>query len=288
VQRAAGRVSRAMQTWLALAAGWTMAVAAHAGAPERVVTLGGSVTEIVYGLGQEGRLVGDDLSSLYPEAATRLPHVGYYRAVPVEGVLALEPDLVLASEQAGPPEALRRLAEVGVRVVTVPDRPSVDSLQARIRDVAAALDAAPQGERMVERVARELERAEAVPASRARAILLFKLGGVLRGAGNGTAANKVMTMAGLVNVLHDQQGYKPISAEAVSALAPDVIVVTKSSLAASGGKAGLLATPGIASTPAAARQRLIVMDDPLLLGMGPRLPQALTELKREVAGAMAR
>lgn len=277
-----------MQTWLALAAGWTMAVAAHAGAPERVVTLGGSVTEIVYGLGQEGRLVGDDLSSLYPEAATRLPHVGYYRAVPVEGVLALEPDLVLASEQAGPPEALRRLAEVGVRVVTVPDRPSVDSLQARIRDVAAALDAAPQGERMVERVARELEQAEAVPASRARAILLFKLGGVLRGAGNGTAANKVMTMAGLVNVLHDQQGYKPISAEAVSALAPDVIVVTKSSLAASGGKAGLLATPGIASTPAAARQRLIVMDDPLLLGMGPRLPQALTELKREVAGAMAR
>ncbi len=277
-----------MKTWLALAAGWTMAVAAHAGAPERVVTLGGSVTEIVYGLGQEGRLVGDDLSSLYPEAATRLPHVGYYRAVPVEGVLALEPDLVLASEQAGPPEALRRLAEVGVRVVTVPDRPSVDSLQARIRNVAAALDAAPQGERMVERVARELERAEAVPASRARAILLFKLGGVLRGAGNGTAANKVMTMAGLVNVLHDQQGYKPISAEAVSALAPDVIVVTKSSLAASGGKAGLLATPGIASTPAAARQRLIVMDDPLLLGMGPRLPQALTELKREVAGAMAR
>lgn len=277
-----------MKTWLALAAGWTMAVAAHAGAPERVVTLGGSVTEIVYGLGQEGRLVGDDLSSLYPEAATRLPHVGYYRAVPVEGVLALEPDLVLASEQAGPPEALRRLAEVGVRVVTVPDRPSVDSLQARIRNVAAALDAAPQGERMVERVARELERAEAVPASRARAILLFKLGGVLRGAGNGTAANKVMTMAGLVNVLHDQQGYKPISAEAVSALAPDVIVVTKSSLTASGGKAGLLATPGIASTPAAARQRLIVMDDPLLLGMGPRLPQALTELKREVAGAMAR
>ncbi|MBO9330092.1 ABC transporter substrate-binding protein [Achromobacter xylosoxidans] len=277
-----------MKTWLALAAGWTMALAAHAGAPERVVTLGGSVTEIVYGLGQEGRLVGDDLSSLYPEAATRLPHVGYYRAVPVEGVLALEPDLVLASEQAGPPEALRRLAEVGVRVVTVPDRPSVDSLQARIRNVAAALDAAPQGERMAERVARELEQAEAVPASRARAILLFKLGGVLRGAGNGTTANKVMTMAGLVNVLHDQQGYKPISAEAVSALAPDVIVVTKSSLAASGGKAGLLATPGIASTPAAARQRLIVMDDPLLLGMGPRLPQALTELKREVAGAMAR
>ena len=62
-----------MKTWLAVAIGWMAAVAAHAAPPERVVTLGGSVTEIVYQLGQGERLVGDDLSSLYPEAATRLP-----------------------------------------------------------------------------------------------------------------------------------------------------------------------------------------------------------------------
>ncbi|GFN29515.1 heme/hemin ABC transporter substrate-binding protein [Achromobacter denitrificans] len=277
-----------MKTWLAVAIGWMAAVAAHAAPPERVVTLGGSVTEIVYQLGQGERLVGDDLSSLYPEAATRLPRVGYYRAVPVEGVLALKPDLVLASEQAGPPEALKRLGEVGVRVVTVPDSPSVDSLKARIRNVAEALEVAPEGERMVERIARELKAVEATPVTHARAILLINRTGALLGAGGGTAANEVMAMAGLVNVLKDQQGYKPVSAEAVSALAPDLIVVTKTSLEATGGAARLLATPGLASTPAAARQRVIVMDDLLLLGMGPRLPLALTELKREAAGAMAR
>ena len=65
-------------------------------------------------------------------------------------------------------------------------------------------------------------------------------------------------------------------------------MVTKTSLEATGGAARLLATPGLASTPAAARQRVSVMDDLLLLGMGPRLPLALTELKREAAGAMAR
>ena len=64
-----------------------------------MVTLGGSVTEIVYGLGQGARLVGDDQSSLYPPEARRLPSVGYYRAVPVEGVLSLKPDLVLASSR---------------------------------------------------------------------------------------------------------------------------------------------------------------------------------------------
>ncbi|WP_179216450.1 heme/hemin ABC transporter substrate-binding protein, partial [Achromobacter xylosoxidans] len=152
-----------MKKWLAMAAGWAIALSAHAAPPARVVTLGGTVTEIVYQLGQGDKLVGDDLSSLYPEAATKLPRVGYYRSVPVEGVLSLKPDLVLASEQAGPPDALKRLADVGVRVVTVSDAPSVASLKSRIRGIADALGVAPAGERMVEDVTRELARAEAVP-----------------------------------------------------------------------------------------------------------------------------
>lgn len=280
-----------MKTWLAVAA-WFLAAGAHAAPPERgvtrVVTLGGSVTEIVYQLGQGGKLVGDDLSSLYPEAATKLPRVGYYRAVPVEGVLALKPDLVLASEQAGPPDALKRLGDVGVRIVTVPDAPSVDSLKARIRNIAEALDAAPAGEALVTEITRDLKAVDAIAVTGARAILVINRTGTLQGAGGGTAANEVMSMAGLVNVLKDQHGYKPLSAEAVSALAPEIIVVTRTSLDASGGVDKLLALPGLASTPAAARKRVIVMDDLLLLGMGPRLPLALTELKREAAGVMGR
>ncbi|WP_454677679.1 heme/hemin ABC transporter substrate-binding protein [Achromobacter marplatensis] len=277
-----------MKKWLAIALGWVVAAAVHAAEPSRVVTLGGSVTEIVYGLGQGDRLVGDDLSSLYPEAATKLPRVGYYRAVPVEGVLSLKPDLVLASEQAGPPDALKRLAGVGVRVVTVSDAPSVDSLKARIRSVADALGVAPAGERMVDEITRELARAEALPATKARALLLINRTGSPQGAGRDTAANEVMHLAGLVNVLHDQQGYKPLSAEAVGALAPDLIVVTQASLDAGGGMEAFLRLPGIASTQAAAKRRVVVMDDLLILGMGPRLPLALTQLKKEVADVMAR
>ncbi|MGE8642747.1 MAG: heme/hemin ABC transporter substrate-binding protein, partial [Achromobacter sp.] len=246
-----------MKKWLAIALGWVVAAAVHAAEPGRVVTLGGSVTEIVYGLGQGDRLVGDDLSSLYPEAATKLPRVGYYRAVPVEGVLSLKPDLVLASEQAGPPDALKRLAGVGVRVVTVSDAPSVDSLKARIRGVADALGVAPAGERMVDEVTRELARAEALPATQARALLLINRTGSPQGAGRDTAANEVMHLAGLVNVLHDQQGYKPLSAEAVGALAPDLIVVTQASLDAGGGMEAFLRLPGIASTQAAAKRRVV-------------------------------
>lgn len=277
-----------MKKWWAIALGWAMAASVHAAEPSRVVTLGGSVTEIVYGLGQGDRLVGDDQSSLYPEAATKLPRVGYYRAVPVEGVLSLKPDLVLASEQAGPPEALKRLAGVGVRVVTVSDAPSVDSLKSRIRAIAGALGVATAGERMVDDVTQELARAEAIPATRARALLLINRTGAPQGAGRDTAANEVMHLAGLDNVLHDQQGYKPLSAEALGALAPDLIVVTQASLDAGGGMEKFLSLPGIASTQAAAKRRVVVMDDLLILGMGPRLPLALTQLKQEVANVMAR
>lgn len=97
-----------------------------------------------------------------------------------------------------------------------------------------------------------------------------------------------MALAGLVNVMQGQQGYKPLSAEAVGALAPDVLIVTSMSVEASGGLDALLGLPGLASTEAAAKRRVVVMDDLLLLGLGPRLPQALTQLKQEVANVMAR
>ncbi len=67
----------------------------------RIVSIGGPVTEIVYALGADKDLVGVDTSSIYPEAATKLPQVGYQRMLSAEGVLALHPTLILASADAG-------------------------------------------------------------------------------------------------------------------------------------------------------------------------------------------
>ena len=59
-------------------------------------------------------LVGVDTTSLYPEAARRLPSVGYARSLSAEGVLSLRPTLIVASEDAGPPAVLRQLSAAGV------------------------------------------------------------------------------------------------------------------------------------------------------------------------------
>ncbi|VFR41278.1 Periplasmic hemin-binding protein [plant metagenome] len=253
-------------------------------APARVVSLGGGITEIVYALGAGDTLVGNDLSSLYPAEATRLPRVGYYRDVSVEGVASLRPDLVLASDQAGPPDALDKLRALGIPVQIVPDAPTLASLQARIEQVGAALERKPQAEALFAGIRRDLDALGAPPKDNApRALSLMARGGTPLGAGQGTAANAMLELAGLRNVLAGQQGYKPVTAEALAATAPQVIITTHMTEQAQGGMAKLLAQPGIASTPAARDKRVVVMDDLLYLSFGPRLPQAVAELRRAVA-----
>ncbi len=258
---------------LAAAAG-----AASAAPPARVVTLGGAVTEIVYALNEGARMVGTDASSNYPEAARQLPQVGYYRGFAIEGVASLRPELVLASDQAGPPTALEQLRRLGPRVVVLPSAPTVDALEQRITGVAQALEIPREGEALVQRIRAQLAQ---TPPLRdpLRVLLVSSHTGKLEGAGDGTAADAMLRLSGATNVLAAEKGYKPISGEAAAALRPDVIVTTTMSIRAQGGVEAFLAQPGLVVTPAARAGRLVVLDDLLLLGFGPRLPEALRLLQ---------
>lgn len=265
--------------WLLCAAG-----IAHAAPPARVVGLGGAITEIVYALDAGATLVGADTSSIYPPEAAKLPKVGYYRTFSVEGVASLKPNLVLASDQSGPPQAFEQLKKLGSKVVVLPSAPTLAALDARILGVAAALDMAPRGTALVEKLHAEL-KAIKPPAQRPRVLLVSSHTGRLQAAGEDTAAHAIIELAGGTNVLGSQTGYKPLSAEAAAALKPDVIVTTTMSVGGSGTVEAFLAQPGLNATPAAKQKRIVVMDDLLLLGFGPRLPEALRQLQ---AGFAAR
>lgn len=250
-----------------------------AAAAERVISLGGTVTEIVYALGEGDRLVADDASSLYPQAATQLPRVGYYRNLSLEGVLSLRPDLLIVSENAGPPEVLERVRTMGVRVVTVSDQPGIDSLYARVKEVAAALGAVDAGNKLQARIRASLERVAAESGTPRRALIVIHRGGPLMSAGAGTSANALLALAGLENVAANSQGYKPLSEEAMVALAPEIIITTTASAESAGGLPAFTARPGVAATPAADARRVVAVDDLLLLGMGPRVAEAVGLLR---------
>ncbi|ARN23884.1 hemin ABC transporter substrate-binding protein [Piscinibacter gummiphilus] len=259
------------------------AVGAQAAPAKRIVSLGGVVTEIVFALGAGDRVVGVDDSSIYPAAAHKLPKVGYYRGFSIEGVASLNPDVVLASDQAGPPEALEQLRRLGKTVVMLPSVPTVDALAARIDGVASALGEKAAGDQLVARIREQVAAATKSPGGQ-NVLLVSSRAGKLEGAGRETAADAVLRLAGARNVLAGERGYKALSAEGAVSLKPEVIVTTTMSVGAAGGLDAFLAQPGIAVTPAAKARRVVVMDDLLLLGFGPRLPEALKVLQDGLAG----
>jgi len=248
--------------------------------PERIVSLGGGVTEIIYALGQQHRLVGLDQSSIYPTEAQSLPSIGYYRSVPIEGVLQLKPDLVIASEQAGPRHALAQLSTLGLRIERVSDQPELDSLYKRIEQISEILGVAQRGQLMRDELEHKLAHSYHFSSHRPDAMMVVMRSGKLLGAGRDTAAAKVMELSALDNVLNDLSGYRPISAEIVSARLPSALIVTTLSVQAMGGITAVREHPALRHAPAAKSGQLIVLDDLLAQGLGPRLPLAIETVRQ--------
>lgn len=249
----------------------------------RLVTLGGSVTEIVYALGAGDLIVATDQSSLYPKRAQKLPSVGYYRSVPAEGVAAMRPSLVLASDHAGPPLAIKQLKALGIQVESLSDEPTMASLQSRIRQIAQALQQEQAGEDLIVEVNQRVAAALKLPVRSQSTILIVMRGGKLLGAGGDTAANVVIEQSGLQNVFIALKSYQPITPEAVSVAAPEVIIVTQSTVSALGGLEKVKAQPALMHTPAVKNNQVIVLDDLLAQGFGPRVGLAIQTI-REALG----
>lgn len=260
---------------------------------ERIVSLNGDITEIIFALGMGDRVVGVDSSSTYPREKTReLPNIGYQRRLNAEGILALTPTLVIGDETAGPPEALAQIRSAGVPVALTADPPDLTAPLVKIRFVAAALGVPERGEMLAAQVEREIATARAaareLPAS-PRVLFLYLRGtDVQQVAGSETPADAMIRGAGGANAAAEAGivQFKPLSPEVVVASQPDVILLLAKGLESVGGVEGLLRIPGLADTPAARHQHIVAMDDLYLLGLGPRTGQALADLTIAFRAAM--
>ncbi|MDP3340404.1 hemin ABC transporter substrate-binding protein [Frigidibacter sp.] len=254
-----------------------------AAAQERVLAIGGSVTEIVYRLGEQNRLVGRDSTSTWPAEVEALPDVGYMRQLSPEGVLSVSPELILMESGAGPAETLDTLAGAGVLTVTVPDEFSPDGVLAKVRSVADALDVPEKGEALAADLEAQMQTALAKVAAEdgppPRVLfILGNSGGRLMGAGTDTAAAAMIALAGGTSAIDSFEGYKALTDEAIAVAAPDVILAMERGEGASHGSDEYLTHPALAQTPAALDGRVVRMPGTFLLGFGPRTPEAIAAL----------
>ena len=250
----------------------------------RVISAGGSITEIMYALGLGERLVAVDSSSYYPLQATQLPKVGYFRSLAAEGVLSLKPDLLVAARGAGPDVVLQQVQALGVDVKTYEQSNySLESWKTLVMDIGVDFDRSGAATELVKTVTQKIAHHQGERDFNERsinAVALLSIG--QRGpvaAGKNTVPDLLMQLAGINNVASSLEGYKPFSTELLAEKKVDLVLIPSHVVEGLGGEDAIcenqvldMATDGECG--------LFVMDGLLLMGFGARLDQAVAQLVR--------
>lgn len=249
---------------------------------KRIVSVGGSVTEVIFALGEQDRLVARDTTSNFPPEVFDLPDVGYIRRLSPEGVLSVNPDLIIAEEGSGPNETVELLAEAQIPFITIPDGYDRESILTKITAVASVLGVPEKGVILAAKINAELDAVAALVAQtteKKRVLFVLSMSnGRLTVAGTNTGADGIIRMAGGVNVVTEFEGYKLLTDEALSAARPDVILMMHRTGQHQITDDDLATYPAISITPAAKNRAFLRMDGMLMLGFGPRTATAIREL----------
>jgi len=248
-------------------------------APQRIVSLSGTLSEILVELGKEAEIVGVDMTTTYPKSLQELPRLGHSRNLSAEGVISLTPDLVLGFKDELNPAVKDQLESAGTHLVLLDREMSSTGLLTLVGEVATVAGAEKEGKDLVQRLKTELALVEQLSEPQSLLFIYARGAGTLMVGGKNTAADAMIGLIGGTNAASSFEDFKPLTAEALVAANPACLFMFDSGLESLGGIEGLLEVPGVTETDAGRNQRVVTMDGQLLLGFGPRLPLALKTFK---------
>lgn len=254
-------------------------------ANQKIVSLNGTVSEILVGLGFENNIIGTDVTSNYPESLKSKPKIGHYRNISAEGIIALQPDVVTGLSTEIKPELAAQLKSAGIKLVLFTQDFSPDGTRKLIKDMATAFGGQQQANMLIKKLDTDLATASKLNKTSTRPKVLFiyaRGAGTMMVSGDNTPLNKIIQLAGGQNAVTGFNDYKPLTSEALVAANPDAILLFSSGMESLGGAAGLLNVQGINQTNAGKNKKFITMEGELLTGFGPRLGQAIAELSQKL------
>lgn len=250
---------------------------------ERLVSLSGSVTELLYELEQGDKIVGVDVTSTYPvEQLTELPKLGHVSQLNMEALLSLQPDLVLAERTDEASAALQQLEAAGVEVLWLDGSFTLDKPLTQAEQISEKLGLDQELESLqktYEADKAKLQQARQAMENTPKVLFIYARGkGSLMVAGKNTAASAMIELAGGQNTVQSFEGFRALSAEGLMEAQPEVLLLFDSGLQSLGGVEGLLQIPGLALTPPGQQGHIIGMDGLYLLGFTPRAARAAADL----------
>lgn len=249
----------------------------YSSANERIVIAGGSLTEIVFALGAGDDVVGVDKTSSYPEKVKQLPQIGYWKLLNIEGVLSLRPTLFITLNDVEPDNVIEKVSESKVDVLALRRVPgTIELLYENINKIASKLNKQEEGEKLINRIKANLADIQAKIAThpqKTKVLSLMSMSGSNSVAGKNTTIDALITIAGGEN-LAKHNSFKSYTAESIIAINPEVIILNKYSIDQLGGLDKVNTIPDITETSAFKNNRITVIDDSYLFGIGPRVDEA--------------
>ncbi len=252
----------------------------------KIVSTNGTLSEILVALGFEDNIVGVDVASTYPASLQQKPKIGHNRDISAEGVLALNPDLVVGVAEAVRPAVAEQISAAGVNLMLFDHEYTVEGAKQLIRTMADSLGQTTKGDSILTALDADLALADSIVAqsgSKPKVLFIYARGtGTMMVAGQRTQLDKIIELAGGINAVQGFTDFKPLTSEALIAANPDVILLFDSGLSSLGGIDGLLEVQGISQTNAGKNRKVVEMDGQFLTGFGPRLGKAIVALAEKI------
>jgi iron complex transport system substrate-binding protein len=246
----------------------------------RIVSLAPNLTETVYALDAGDRLVGDTNVDDFPSAAKTLPHVGAVLAPSLEQIVALHPDLVLATNDLNRRVTVEALARMGLAVY-VTDPLSIEDVLNSTARIARLIGAGERGDSAVAGMRARLDAlAQRLADVPPRRVLFVVWTAPLISVGRHTFLNDALVHAGAQSVVEIADGWPQISFEYVLKLQPEYLVFAGSLSEANAPPIEELSKlPGWRDLGAVRNGKIAIVSD-AIDRPGPRMVDAIEELAR--------
>jgi iron complex transport system substrate-binding protein len=254
---------------------------------QRIVCLSKHLTEMVFALGKGHNIVAVDLSSTYPDSAKLLKTVGYHRALSPESIIAMNPDLVIHSNDIGPENVLPQIIKAGLHIKEFGKANTIDSAKILLKELGSFLGEEKKADSLTNKLDADITKAavalKTMNLKDTPTVMIIHFGRAMNiyfvMSGRGGAADTMITLAGGKTVKYDSKGARQISAEAVAVANPDIIIATDFGYDQMGSMDKFISgVPGMSLTNAGKNKRIVRFEEHDLIYFGPRSGENIIKL----------
>jgi iron complex transport system substrate-binding protein len=254
---------------------------------QRIVCLSKHLTEMVFALGKGHNIVAVDLSSTYPDSAKLLKTVGYHRALSPESIIAMNPDLVMHSNDIGPENVLPQITKAGLNIKEFGKANTFDSAKILLKELGKFFDEEKKADSICNKMDADYVKAadslKGLQLKDTPSVMIIHFGRANNiyfvMSGRGGTGDKMIELAGGKTVKYDAKGARQISAEAVATSNPDIIIATDFGFDQMGSMEKFITdVPGVSLTNAGKNKRIVRFEEHDLIYFGPRTGENIIKL----------